>query len=35
MSEDKITLTLNAEDKKYIDDNFANGMYVEGFKLSP
>lgn len=26
-----VTLTLNNDDKKYIDDNFANGMYVEGF----
>lgn len=26
-----VTITLNAEAKKYIDDNFVNGMYVEGF----
>lgn len=26
-----VTITLSDEDKKYIDDSFANGMYVEGF----
>ncbi len=26
-----VTLTLSAAEKKYLDDNFANGMYVEGF----
>lgn len=26
-----VTLTLSEQDKKYIDDNFANGMYVEGY----
>ncbi|MBE6664085.1 MAG: hypothetical protein E7602_06265 [Ruminococcaceae bacterium] len=26
-----VTLTLTDEHKKYIDDNFKNGMYVEGF----
>ncbi len=26
-----VTITLTEENKKYIDDNFANGMYVEGF----
>ncbi len=26
-----VTITLTAADKKYIDDRFANGMYVEGF----
>ena len=26
-----VTITLSAEDKKYLDDSFANGMYVEGF----
>ena len=26
-----VTLSLNAKDKKYLDDNFKNGMYVEGF----
>lgn len=32
-SECEITVELNltAADKKYLDDNFANGMYVEGF----
>ena len=27
----KLTLTLSDEDKKYLDESFANGMYVEGF----
>ncbi len=27
----KVTYTLSAEDKKYIDDRFPYGMYVEGF----
>ncbi len=26
-----VTVTLSDEDKKYMDDSFANGMYVEGF----
>ena len=26
-----VTITLSAEDKKYLDDSFENGMYVEGF----
>ncbi|MBQ8885488.1 MAG: leucine-rich repeat protein [Clostridia bacterium] len=26
-----VTLTLSAEEKKYLDENFKNGMYVEGF----
>ena len=26
-----VTITLGAEDKKYLDESFANGMYVEGF----
>ena len=26
-----VTIQLSDENKKYIDDNFANGMYVEGF----
>lgn len=26
-----VTLTLSAEEKKYLDENFENGMYVEGF----
>ncbi len=26
-----VTITLSDEDKKYLDDSFANGMYVEGF----
>lgn len=26
-----VTVTLTDEDKKYLDDNFENGMYVEGF----
>ncbi len=26
-----VTLTLSAAEKKYLDDNFVNGMYVEGF----
>ena len=26
-----VTLTLTDEDKAYLDSNFANGMYVEGF----
>ncbi len=26
-----ITITLGDEDKKYLDDSFENGMYVEGF----
>ena len=25
------TITLSSADKKYLDDSFANGMYVEGF----
>lgn len=28
-----VTITLSDEDKKYIDDSFANGMYVEGFVM--
>ena len=27
----KVTITLSDEDKKYLDDSFENGMYVEGF----
>ncbi|MBO5439847.1 MAG: leucine-rich repeat protein [Clostridia bacterium] len=27
----KVTITLSDEDKKYLDDSFKNGMYVEGF----
>ncbi|MCI5746080.1 MAG: leucine-rich repeat protein [Erysipelotrichaceae bacterium] len=27
----KVTLALSQEEKKYLDDNFENGMYVEGF----
>ena len=27
----KVTIELSEENKKYIDSNFANGMYVEGF----
>ncbi len=27
----KVTITLGDEDKKYLDDSFKNGMYVEGF----
>ena len=26
-----VTITLSDADKKYLDDSFANGMYVEGF----
>ena len=26
-----VTITLNDQARKYLDDNFANGMYVEGF----
>ena len=26
-----VKITLSAEDKKYLDDSFENGMYVEGF----
>ncbi|MGN0350989.1 MAG: S8 family serine peptidase [Roseburia sp.] len=26
-----VTITLSAEDKAYLDDNFENGMYVDGF----
>lgn len=26
-----VTITLSQEDKQYIEDNFAHGMYVEGF----
>ena len=26
-----VTITLSDEDKKYLDDSFQNGMYVEGF----
>ncbi len=26
-----VTLTLNAEDKEYLDKSFKNGMYIEGF----
>ena len=26
-----VTISLSAEEKKYLNDNFANGMYVEGF----
>jgi len=28
-----LTITLTAENKKYLDDNFENGMYVEGFVM--
>lgn len=27
----ELTITLSDADKKYLDDSFANGMYVEGF----
>lgn len=27
----KVEIELSAEDKKYLDDSFKNGMYVEGF----
>ena len=27
----ELTLTLSEQDRKYLDDSFANGMYVEGF----
>lgn len=27
----KVTITLSDEDKKYLDETFENGMYVEGF----
>ena len=27
----KVTITLGEDDKKYLDESFANGMYVEGF----
>lgn len=27
----EVTLTLTAEEKKYLNENFANGMFVEGF----
>ena len=27
----KVTLTLSDEEKKYLDDSFKNGMFVEGF----
>lgn len=27
----KVTIALGDEDKKYLDDSFKNGMYVEGF----
>lgn len=27
----KVTITLSDSDKKYLDDSFENGMYVEGF----
>ena len=27
----KVTITLSAEDKAYLDQSFKNGMYVEGF----
>ena len=27
----KMTITLSDDDKKYLDDSFKNGMYVEGF----
>lgn len=27
----EVTLSLNNKDKKYLDENFKNGMYVEGF----
>ncbi|MBQ4584583.1 MAG: leucine-rich repeat protein [Clostridia bacterium] len=27
----KVTITLSSEDKKYLDESFENGMYVEGF----
>ncbi len=31
-----LTITLSDEDKRYLNDSFANGMYVEGFvKLAP
>lgn len=27
----EVTLSLNQQDRKYLDENFKNGMYVEGF----
>ncbi|MBQ7906692.1 MAG: leucine-rich repeat protein [Clostridia bacterium] len=27
----KVTITLSDEDKKYLDESFENGMYIEGF----
>lgn len=27
----EVTLSLDSKDKKYLDENFKNGMYVEGF----
>lgn len=27
----ELTITLSDDDRKYLDDSFANGMYVEGF----
>ncbi len=31
VAELELTITLSDSDKKYLDDSFANGMYVEGF----
>ncbi len=31
VAELEMTITLSDADKKYLDDSFANGMYVEGF----
>ncbi len=31
IAEIEVTITLSDADKKYLDDSFANGMYVEGF----
>ncbi len=31
LAELEVTITLSDADKKYLDDSFANGMYVEGF----
>ncbi len=31
VAELEVTITLSDADKKYLDDSFANGMYVEGF----
>ncbi|MEG1711058.1 MAG: S8 family serine peptidase, partial [Clostridia bacterium] len=29
----KVVVTLSTEDKQYMDDNFANGIYVEGYAV--